>query len=163
MNGGRRMISDTETKMWVWVLVLVVHYFHAFFLFLRFLYNSMLVHHLTKQETSARPNILLMIMMMRLSMNHIRELREAKPLSHSSSSTIIIMVHWEEERVIMIRVKIGVVVVIDRSTLEVAKLVLASGLAVLEPVEDIGITHLTILLKLSSDLPYLIPWRVHHS
>lgn len=47
--------------------------------------------------------------------------------------------------------------------LEVAVLVLASGLAVLEPVEDIGITDLTILLQLGSDLSNLIAWRVHHA
>ena len=47
--------------------------------------------------------------------------------------------------------------------LEVAELVLASWFSVLEPVKDIGITYLTILLQLSPDLSYLIPWRVHHA
>lgn len=42
-------------------------------------------------------------------------------------------------------------------------LMLASGLAVLEPVEDIGITHLTVFLQLGSDLPYLVSGRVHHT
>lgn len=47
--------------------------------------------------------------------------------------------------------------------LEVALLVLASGLAVLEPVEDVGIADLTVLLKLYSDLSNLVAWRVHHA
>lgn len=47
--------------------------------------------------------------------------------------------------------------------LEVAVLVLASGLAVLEPVEDIGIADLAILLQLGSDLSNLISWWVHHA
>lgn len=47
--------------------------------------------------------------------------------------------------------------------LEMAELVLASWFPVLEPVEDVGVTDLTVLLQLSSDLPYLVSWRVHHA
>lgn len=38
----------------------------------------------------------------------------------------------------------------------------APRLAVLEPVEHVGIAHLAVLLQLGSDPPDLIPWRVHH-
>lgn len=47
--------------------------------------------------------------------------------------------------------------------LKVALLVFASWFSVLEPVENIGITNLTIFLKFGSDLPYLVPWRINHS
>lgn len=47
--------------------------------------------------------------------------------------------------------------------LKVPLLVLAPGLAVLEPVEDVGIAHLTVFLQLGSDLPYLVAGRVHHT
>lgn len=46
--------------------------------------------------------------------------------------------------------------------LKVSELVFASGFPVLEPVKDVGITHLSVLLQLSSDLPYLVSGRVHH-
>ena len=64
---------------------------------------------------------------------------------------------------ILINKVVMVVQVLWWWVLEMAKLVLAPGLAVLEPIEDIGITHLPILLQLCPYLPYLIPRRIHHS
>lgn len=89
-------------------MLVVVQCFHGFFCcILLFLCNPTImlvrVHHLTQQQTSTRPNITIIIMIVLLLMmrlNHIRELREAKALGDSTSS---IMMHWEEETLMMIR------------------------------------------------------------
>lgn len=47
--------------------------------------------------------------------------------------------------------------------LDVAELVFASWFSVLEPVKDVGVTNLPILLQLSPDSSYLVPGRIHHA
>ena len=42
-------------------------------------------------------------------------------------------------------------------------LVFGARLAILEPVEDVGVAHLTVLLELGSDLSDLIAGRVDHA
>lgn len=56
----------------------------------------------------------------------------------------------------------SIVEVLLFGVLEVSELVFASGFPVLEPVKDVGVANLAVLLQLGSDLPYLVPRRVHH-
>lgn len=46
---------------------------------------------------------------------------------------------------------------------EVAAFMFAPRFPVLEPVEDVGITNLSILLKLGSDFPDFVSRWIHHS